>query len=56
VIDEQGWRSREARTPLRRLATAEQIGAAAVYLASDDPVTITGVTLKIDRGSTIAGP
>ena len=56
VIDEQGWRSREARTPLRRLATAQEIGAAAVYLASDDAKTITGVTLKIDGGITVAGP
>ena len=56
VIDEEGWRSREARTPLRRLATADQIGAAAVYLASDDAMAITGVTLKIDGGITIAGP
>ncbi|MGZ4805850.1 MAG: SDR family NAD(P)-dependent oxidoreductase [Ilumatobacteraceae bacterium] len=56
VIDEQGWRSREARTPLGRLATAEQVGAAAVYLASDDALTITGVTLKIDGGITVAGP
>jgi NAD(P)-dependent dehydrogenase (short-subunit alcohol dehydrogenase family) len=56
VIDEEGWRSREARTPLGRLATPEQIGAAAVYLASDDAMTITGVTLKIDGGITVAGP
>ena len=56
VIDEQGWRSREAKTPLGRLTTAEQVAAAAVYLASDDAVTITGVTLKIDGGITIAGP
>jgi NAD(P)-dependent dehydrogenase (short-subunit alcohol dehydrogenase family) len=56
VIDEQGWRDRAARTPLGRLATAEQIGSAAVYLASDEASTITGVTLKIDGGITIAGP
>jgi NAD(P)-dependent dehydrogenase (short-subunit alcohol dehydrogenase family) len=56
VIDEQGWRERAARTPLGRLATAEQIGSAAVYLASDEASTITGVTLKIDGGITIAGP
>jgi NAD(P)-dependent dehydrogenase (short-subunit alcohol dehydrogenase family) len=56
VIDEAGWRARQARTPLRRLATPEQIGAAAVYLASDDAVAITGVTLKIDGGITVAGP
>ena len=56
VIDEDGWRSREARTPLHRLTTAEQVAAAAVYLASDEALTITGVTLKIDGGITVAGP
>jgi NAD(P)-dependent dehydrogenase (short-subunit alcohol dehydrogenase family) len=56
VIDEAGWQSRAAKTPLGRLATPEEIGAAAVYLASDDSRTITGVTLKIDGGITIAGP
>lgn len=56
VIDEQGWRTREALTPLGRLTTAEQVAAAAVYLASDDALTITGVTLKIDGGITVAGP
>ena len=56
VIDEDGWRSREARTPLRRLATPDQVGAAAVYLASDDALAVTGVTLKIDGGITVAGP
>jgi NAD(P)-dependent dehydrogenase (short-subunit alcohol dehydrogenase family) len=56
VIDEDGWRARQARTPLRRLATPEQIGAAAVYLASDDAAAVTGVTLKIDGGITIVGP
>jgi NAD(P)-dependent dehydrogenase (short-subunit alcohol dehydrogenase family) len=55
VIDEEGWRTREARTPLRRLATPEQVGAAAVYLASDDAAAVTGVTLKIDAGITIVG-
>ncbi|HEY7628861.1 MAG TPA: SDR family oxidoreductase [Ilumatobacteraceae bacterium] len=56
VIDKQGWTARAARTPLGRLATAEQVGAAAVYLASEDASTITGVTLKIDGGITVAGP
>lgn len=56
VIDEHGWTERAARTPLGHLATAEQVAAAAVYLASDDASTITGVTLKIDGGITIAGP
>ena len=56
MIDEDGWRSRQARTPLQRLATPEQVASAAVYLASDDAATITGVTLKIDGGITVAGP
>ena len=56
VIDQPGWEARRARTPLRRLATVEDIGAAVVYLASDDALSIAGVTLKIDGGITIAGP
>ncbi|MBZ8131991.1 SDR family NAD(P)-dependent oxidoreductase [Afifella sp. IM 167] len=56
VIDEAGWASRRARTPLQRIADPEEIGAAAVYLASDDARTIAGVTLKIDGALTIAGP
>jgi NAD(P)-dependent dehydrogenase (short-subunit alcohol dehydrogenase family) len=56
VIDAPGWESRRARTPLGRLATVEDIGAAVVYLASDDARSIGGVTLKIDGGITIAGP
>ena len=56
VIDEAGWEKRRARTPLQRLATAEEIGAAAVYLASDDARSIAGVTLKIDGAITVVGP
>lgn len=56
VIDAAGWEARRARTPLRRLATAEEIGAAAVYLASDDGRSIAGVTLKIDGAITVVGP
>jgi 3-oxoacyl-[acyl-carrier protein] reductase len=55
VISDEGWRQRAARTPLKRLATVEEIGAAAVFLASDAARAITGVTLKIDAGVTIAG-
>ena len=56
VIDAAGWEARRARTPLRRLATADEIGAAAVYLASDDARSIAGVTLKIDGAITVVGP
>lgn len=56
VIDAQGWESRKARTPLKRLATPEDVAAAALFLVSDDAKSIAGVTLKIDAGITIAGP
>ncbi len=56
VIDAEGWRKRTERTPLKRLATPEEIAASAVFLASDAARTITGVTLKIDAGITISGP
>ena len=56
VIDAAGWEARRARTPLRRLATADEIGAAAVYLASDEARSIAGVTLKIDGAITVVGP
>jgi len=56
VIDAEGWRKRTERSPLKRLATPEEIAAAALFLASDAARTITGVTLKIDAGITISGP
>ena len=36
--------------------TAEEIGHAAVFLASDEAASITGVTLLIDAGMAAAGP
>jgi NAD(P)-dependent dehydrogenase (short-subunit alcohol dehydrogenase family) len=56
VIDETGWEARRARTPLRRLASADDVGAAVAYLASDDARTIAGVTLKIDGAISVVGP
>jgi len=56
VIDAAGWEARRARTPVRRLATAEDIASAVVYLASDDALSITGITLRIDGGITVVGP
>jgi NAD(P)-dependent dehydrogenase (short-subunit alcohol dehydrogenase family) len=56
VIDQAGWEARRQRTPLRRLATPEEIAAAAVFLASDEARSIAGVTLKIDGAITVAGP
>ncbi|GAB5376813.1 MAG: SDR family NAD(P)-dependent oxidoreductase [Acuticoccus sp.] len=56
VIDDAGWQSRAGKSVLGILPTAEDIGAAAVFLASDDARAITGITLVIDAGMTITGP
>jgi NAD(P)-dependent dehydrogenase (short-subunit alcohol dehydrogenase family) len=42
----------EARQPVGRLGTPEEIAAAALYLASDDAAFITGTGLVIDGGLT----
>jgi NAD(P)-dependent dehydrogenase (short-subunit alcohol dehydrogenase family) len=41
-----------ARVPLHRLATAEEVAAAVVYLAGDQARTITGQVLVMDGGLT----
>ncbi len=56
VINEENWEKRKNMSPLGRLVTGEEIGAAAVYFASEDGRGITGVTLKLDSGLTISGP
>lgn len=55
-IDADGWQLRQGRSPLRRVVTADDIAEAAVFLASDAAASITGITLKVDAGATIAGP
>jgi NAD(P)-dependent dehydrogenase (short-subunit alcohol dehydrogenase family) len=39
-----------ARTPMKRLGTAEEVAAAVAFLASDDATYITGVELNVDGG------
>ncbi|MDB5407850.1 MAG: MaoC domain protein dehydratase [Rhodospirillales bacterium] len=39
------------QTPLRRLATPEDIASAVAYLASDDAAFVTGQTLRVNGGS-----
>lgn len=56
VINAENWEKRRKMAPLGRLVTGEEVGAAAVFLCSDDAPGITGVTLKIDNGITISGP
>jgi NAD(P)-dependent dehydrogenase (short-subunit alcohol dehydrogenase family) len=43
-----------ARIPLKRLATTEEVADAVCYLASPQAVSITGQTLIIDGGVTVA--
>ncbi|WP_196258831.1 SDR family NAD(P)-dependent oxidoreductase [Pelagibacterium limicola] len=56
VIEEEGWEKRRLLSPMGRLIEDTEVADAAVFLASDAAATITGVTLKIDAGLTIAGP
>jgi NAD(P)-dependent dehydrogenase (short-subunit alcohol dehydrogenase family) len=42
-----------AKQPLGRVGTIEELGAAAVYLASDDAAWITGANLAVDGGAAI---
>jgi 2-keto-3-deoxy-L-fuconate dehydrogenase len=43
----------EARQPMKRLGTPEEIANLAVYLASDESKFMTGQTLTVDGGITI---
>jgi len=56
VINDDGWKSREQKSVIKRLPSTTDIGHAAVFLASDEALSITGVTLKIDAGMTVIGP
>jgi enoyl-[acyl-carrier protein] reductase I len=40
----------EERAPLRRHIDADDVGAAAAYLLSDDAKNVTGTTLYVDSG------
>ncbi|HSB82749.1 MAG TPA: SDR family oxidoreductase [Candidatus Methylomirabilis sp.] len=59
---ERTWYSDEAlyregaKLPLGRLATPEDIGRAAVFLASDDAAYVAGAVLRVDGGAFIQGP
>jgi len=44
-----------ARSPMRRLATIEDVGAAAAFLASDLARNITGSVIYVDAGRNIIG-
>jgi enoyl-[acyl-carrier protein] reductase I len=43
------------RSPMRRLATIDDVGAAAAFLSSDIARNITGCVLHVDAGRHIMG-
>jgi NAD(P)-dependent dehydrogenase (short-subunit alcohol dehydrogenase family) len=43
------------RTPMRRFGRAEEIGGAAVFLASDAASFVTGTALAVDGGFLASG-
>ncbi len=52
--DPEKLKANLARIPFHRLGTAQDIGAAVVYLVSDAASYVTGQTLYVDGGWTIA--
>jgi glucose 1-dehydrogenase len=43
----------EAHIPMRRAGTADEMGAVAAFLSSDDAAYITGQTIFVDGGLTL---
>ena len=50
---EQGFREVQAMHALGRIATPEEIGRAALFLASEDSSFVTGHALAVDGGATL---
>lgn len=50
----EGLKVRLLKTPLRRVGTADEIGAAALYLASPAGAFVNGHNLVVDGGTTIS--
>lgn len=51
-IGDEGMAARVGRTPLRRLASAEEIASAVCFLASEAAAFISGQTIAVDGGLT----
>lgn len=56
IVDQAALDRRRELSPFDRLVEASEIGDGAVFLASEEARSITGVTLKIDAAQTISGP
>ena len=52
--DPEYLKAMRARIPLLRLTTAEEVAAAVCFLAGDNAASITGHTLVLDGGMTVA--
>lgn len=50
----EGLKARLLKTPLRRVGSADEIGAAAVYLAAPAGAFVNGHNLVVDGGTTIS--
>ena len=55
LVDDAGYEIRRKNSVLGRLGTAEEIGEAAVFLASSAGAFVTGEVWHIDGGATIKG-
>lgn len=56
IVDQGALDRRRELSPFNRLVEASEIGDGAVFLASEEARSITGITLKIDAAQTISGP
>lgn len=54
TLDEKGWEERRRRTPLGVIGTVDDVAQAAVFLASDAAKFLSGTTLPVDGGFSIA--